>query len=198
MKRTGSVLTMGFLTALFGCGRDPERSVTLPEITSEAVEGFVDLVFAITNSQVNPDGSASFHAQGVHKGETVGLRVLLQPPWKEGALGEDIVTFQGRVIYESTGMESDRLVQIMGELYRSSVRVRSMRKGPIPFTGITLEGQPRGLASAPVKIKLFVESDDEDGYGELYTNIDVPGRRLEIREKDPDYRDPVMRALGSE
>ncbi len=64
------------------------------------------------------------------------------------------------------------------------------------FTGITLAGDPRELSSVPVKIKLFVESEDEDRYTELYTNIDVQGRRLEIKEKDPDYRDPVMRAIG--
>ena len=126
------------------------------------------------------------------------MRVLLRPPWKEGTLGDDITTFQGRVYYESTGDESDRLVQILGELYQSTVRPRSMRKDEMLFTGITLAGDPRSLATNPVKIKLFVESEDENRYTELYTNIDVQGRRLEIREKDPEYRDPVMRAIGIE
>ena len=82
---------MGFFAALFGCGKKPEQPPpALPEITSETEEGFVDLVFAVTDSQINPDGSASLHAQGLHKGETVGLKVLLRPPWKERALGENI------------------------------------------------------------------------------------------------------------
>jgi hypothetical protein len=198
MQRIALMILMGFIATFSGCSRKPEPASALPEITSETEEGFVDLVFAITQSEVNSDGTASFLAQGLHRGETVGLKVLLRPPWKEGALGEGITTFQGRVNYESTGEESDRLVQILGELYQSPVRPRSMRKDVILFTGITLEGDPRALTSRPVKIKLFVESEDENRYMELYTNIDVQGRRLEIREKDPDYRDAVMLTVGLE
>jgi hypothetical protein len=46
-----------------------------------------------------------------------------------------------------------------------------------------------------VKIKLFFESDDEDRYGELFTNVELAARRLEVREKDEGYRLPVVRAL---
>ena len=196
MKRIALVIILGFFIALSGCGKKPERDPALSEITSEMDEGFVDLVFTITESEINADGSASFHAQGLNEGEKVGLRVRLLPSWKDGTLGDDFTTFQGPVYFESTGEESDRLVQILGGLYQSSVRPQSMRKNEILFTGITLEGDPRALSSSPLKIKLFVESEDEEKYAELYTNIDVQGRRLEIGEKDPDYRDPIMRAIG--
>ncbi len=198
MKRIALVTVIGFLLVLFGCGKKPPASIVLPEITSETEEGFVDLVFAITESEFNTDGNASFHAQGLHQGKKVGLKVLLCSPWKQGTLGKDITTFQGRVFYESTGEESDRFVQVLGELYQSSVRPKSMRKDQLQFTGITLAGDPNSLSADPVKIKLFVESEDEDTYTELYTNIDVQRKRLEIREKDIAYRDPVMRAIGTE
>lgn len=198
MKRVSEVIIMGFFAALFGCGKKSEQPPALPEITSEAEEGFVDLVFEITDSQIKPDGSASFHAQGLHEGETVGLKVLLRPPWKEGTLGDNITTFQGIVLYQSTGPESDRLVRILDQLYQSSLAPKAMASDPIQFTGITLAGDPRVIQSGPVKIKLFVESEDEKKYAELYTNIDVQNARLEIREKDPEYRGLVIRALTSQ
>jgi len=63
------------------------------------------------------------------------------------------------------------------------------------FTGISLEGDPRDLAKGPVKIKLFFESGGQDDYAELFTNIELAARRLEVREKDEEYRKPVVRAL---
>lgn len=44
-----------------------------------------------------------------------------------------------------------------------------------------------------MKIKLFFESDDESRYAELYLNIDLPATRLELAERDPDYRGPIVR-----
>src|SRR6266511_2895263 len=62
------------------------------------------------------------------------------------------------------------------------------------FTGISLEGDPRDLAKGPVKIKRFFESDNQDDYAELFTNIELAAHRLEVHEKDEEYRSPVIRA----
>jgi hypothetical protein len=45
-------------------------------------------------------------------------------------------------------------------------------------------------------MKLFRESEAEDEYAEVYTNIDVYGERAAIREKDPDYRQPLLAAIA--
>jgi hypothetical protein len=63
------------------------------------------------------------------------------------------------------------------------------------FTGISLEGDPRDLTKGMVKIKLFFESEKQDEYAELFTNIDLRANRLEIREKDEEYRLPIIKAL---
>jgi len=49
-----------------------------------------------------------------------------------------------------------------------------------------------------VKIKVFYESDDMERYAELFTNIDLRHRVLQINEKDEEYRKPVVRALSAE
>ncbi len=43
------------------------------------------------------------------------------------------------------------------------------------FAGLSLEGDPNDLAKGAVKIKLFYESDKEDEYAELFTNIELAG-----------------------
>ncbi len=108
-----------------------------------------------------------------------------------------MIIFRGQVDFESTGSDSDRLVQVMDQLYEISLNPEGMAAGPIQFTAISLQGDPRDLWAGPVKIKLFIESEDEERYGELYTNIDMQDGTLEVREKDVSYRKSVIRALSS-
>jgi hypothetical protein len=123
------------------------------------------------------------------------LEVVLGPNWQAGSLDQKLplVTYRGLVTYRSTGPDSDAFVQALDELYESKVGAQAMAS-ETRFTAISLEGDPRDLAKGPVKIKMFFESNDEDRYGELFTNIELAARRLEVREKDEGYRLPVVRA----
>lgn len=175
----------------------PSKPLTAPpEVTSEEEEGFHDLVFFIQEHKRLPDGSQSIRGSGTHKGRPVGFEVVLGPSWKTGSLGKDIPleTFRGIVSYRSTGADSDAFVQVLDELYGAKVSPRAMGR-EIQFTGISLQGDPRDLNKGLVKIKLFFESDKQDDYAELFTNIELGTRRLEVHEKDVEYRSPVIRAL---
>jgi hypothetical protein len=167
-----------------------------PEVTSEAEEGFHDLVFYIHGHRRLPDGSQSLLGSGVHKGRAVGLEVILGAAWRGASLdpGIPVVAYQGDVTYRSTGADSDAFVQVLDELYGSKVGPKAMAR-EVRFSAISLEGDPRDLAKGPVKIKLFFESDKEDDYAELFTNVELGARRLEVREKDQEYRRPLVRAL---
>jgi hypothetical protein len=104
------------------------------------------------------------------------------------------VTYQGVITYRSIGADSDTFVQVLDELYGTKLSPKVMI-GEVRFTGISLGGDPRDLQSGPVKIKLFFESDKQDEYAELFTNIQLADHRLEFHEKDPDYRLAVIKAL---
>ncbi|MBN2711162.1 MAG: hypothetical protein JXR97_01815 [Planctomycetes bacterium] len=192
----GVIALMGIFAFIFGRGAPLSDQPELPEITSESEDGFVDLVFKVVDSNIQNDGNGWVEAYGVNEGRRVGLRVELIGPWKEGIIGADIQTFQGQIRYISVGEATDLLVQDMQKLYGSTIQADKMKSDGVLFTGITLGGNPAHTEIGSLKIKLFVESEDEDRYAELYTNIDITGKRLEIREKDPDYRDPVIRALA--
>lgn len=201
---------MGIFSFLFGgCGKQApapqgvaaEAAPSMPlsgpvEVTSQEEEGFHDLVFYIEELKRLPDGSQSIRCSGTHKGRRLGFDVVLADEWQTSAPGKDIpiVTHRGSVAYRSTGADSDAFVQAMDEIYGTKTGSKAMGS-EIGFAAVSLEGDPRDLGKGPVKIKLFFLPDNEDGYAELFTNIDLPARRLDVREKDPEYRLPVVRAL---
>ena len=63
------------------------------------------------------------------------------------------------------------------------------------FTGVSISGDARDLVSGPVAMKLFLEPSGDNDYAELYTNVALAARRLEVHEKDAGYRMPIVRAL---
>ena len=204
------LVTLGLVSFLLGgCGKQPasppptsgqsqlSKPLTAPpEVTLESEEGFNDLLFYVEEHKRLPDGSQSIRGSGTHKGRALGLEVILGPTWEAGSLGKDVplVTYRGIVTYRSTGPGSDAFVQVLDELYGTKLTPRAMAT-EARFTGISLAGDPRDLTKGPVKIKLFFESGGQDDYAELYTNIELAARRLEVHEKDEGYRLPVIKAL---
>ncbi len=164
-----------------------------PEVTSETDEGFQDLVFWLEEHEKERDGSHRIRASGTHKGKKVGFEILLAPKWSEG-MNTPITSRVGTVKYRAIGSDSDALVGVLDELYETKLSPKNMAK-EIEFNAVTLEGHPRELANGPVKIKLFFEPESPDDYVELFTNIDLPARRVEVREKDMEYRPAVIKAL---
>ena len=204
------IAIMGIFSFLFGgCSKQPASSpqdtaqvqqakplAAPPEVTSESEEGFHDLLFYIQDFKRLPDGSQSIRGSGTYKGRQLGFEIVLGPAWKAGSLGKDVplMTYQGVITYRSIGADSDTFVQVLDELYGTKLSPKAM-SGEVRFTGISLGGDPRDLQSGPVKIKLFFESDKQDEYAELFTNIQLADHRLEVHEKDPDYRLAVVKAL---
>ncbi len=165
-----------------------------PEVTSESEEGgFHDLILFIEEHARLDEGEHSLRAAGVHGRERLGIEVVLGNAWRQVSFGGGITGWQGKVTYRSIGRESDALLRVLDELYGTKLKPRAMAK-TIIFSGISLEGDPRDLAKGPLHMKLFYEAAGDD-YAELFTNIDIASRRLEIHEKDEAYRSAVVRAL---
>jgi hypothetical protein len=150
-----------------------------------AEEGFHDLVFAIQKNDHLLDGSRQLTAAGIAKGQPVEFAVQLPVGGRKD-----------RVLLRSLGAGSDRLIRELDGLYKTKLAPKQMAAAT-EFAAIPLEGNPSMLDGGPVKIKLFFESEDEARYAELYLNIDLGSGRLYLREKDPDYRAAVVRALSA-
>jgi len=164
-----------------------------PEIQAESESDIYDLVFFIRAHKIMPDGSQTFLASGVNQGTDVGFELLLGPQWKEGSISPGIPTYTGFASYHSAGADSDSLMNVLDELYKTKQHPKGM-KSETKFSAISLDGDPRDLEKGPVELKLFFEASGRD-YAELFTNIDLKSHKLYLGEKDPEYRGAIIRAL---
>jgi hypothetical protein len=71
-------------------------------------------------------------------------------------------------------------------------------RGEVALTALSLVGNPGNLDAGPANIKLFHESEKDHEYAELLLNIDARARRVELREKDAEYRKAIVKLLNEQ
>jgi len=147
----------------------------------ESVEaGFVDVDLHIDSMDCETWNACAVSASGTFQGRPVAIDAIIQA--KDG---------RGRITYRSVGPGSDSLLQALATLYklpRNSALFARAATADIVF----LDANEREMAG---KV-FFAANGPESEYAELYTNIDKKRRVLEIHEKDPEYRQNVLKALS--
>lgn len=199
---------IGLLIFCAGCGpkKPPPMVVaappgtkplsTPPEITSETEEGFADLVFLLEERKDLENGQQLITATGFHERQGLAFEIVLGKSWSGSGGDSSAPPMRVGIVSIRRHRElSDLLLQVMSQLYATKAKPTRMRD-EVRFSGISLLGDPAHLEQGPANIKLFHESDKEDEYVEFFLNIDTKARRVEIREKDPEYREAVVRALS--
>lgn len=183
--KTWRLFIMGFFASLFGCS-GPKPPV-LPDILSEAEDGFMDMVFAVTKHDKTPSGEVVIEmASNTDSGE-VALRMILGADWAEGTVGGEMTTYQGTVTACRIDGRSDLFVQFVDKAYGTGLKPSGMTDA-VEFTGISLEGNPNAPSKGLIKIKLFFESEEEKEYAEAYLNLDLAHQKAWFKEKDPEFR----------
>jgi hypothetical protein len=174
-----------------------------PVIDQLSEEGFVDLTLRIHD--LADDGAHyRFHLAAAHDDSTLGVDVILVKGIQGGFdanmdLVEDHVYRQG-VRFIRSGSESDRLVSAIGNFYGAEPVPRKM-VAEESFTAIALHQGDLDFENECVKLKLFGkdgEPFEEDAYYESFFNVDLANRLVYWNEKDPEYRQPLLRALAAE
>jgi hypothetical protein len=172
----------------------------LPEslVQDDEEGGFVDLDLRLIRLDLRPDGTFLAEGRGRHGRRTLGFALALDTEWKAMPIGDsDSFFYWGSGAVRSIGLESDALLATLAELYGLSVPSRPMRlETRVAVVG--LADDPRLLPNRPTRMKLFFESEEPDSYAEVYVNVIAPERRIELHEKDPEYRKPLLRALAEE
>lgn len=174
----------------------------LPILDQFSEEGFVDCIFKIGNLKKDHD-FYYFDIFASHNARKVGFSVKLANNVGPGFdadmnLIKNHVYHQG-VSFRSLGQASDDLITALAELYGQDSG--TLRMAPEEtFTTITLQQQDTDLESDAIKMKLFGRDSDpfvEDDYYESFFNVDLPNGFVSWNEKDPDYRDALIRALSA-
>ena len=178
---------MSIFSRLFG---DAEPREPTLELSDGSEEGWADCAFeARWHGQV-------IRARSKHAGVIVGFDVDWPLRWDEVDFGPDvpITGFRATLTFRSCGSASDRFVEALAECYEMTELAAPMMPS-VSCTGISLDGDPRLAREQDVRVKLFFFEDDEERYAEAYLNVVDSGRRLQLNEKDEEYRRTLLAAL---
>lgn len=174
----------------------------LPMLAQFSEEDFVDCVFKIHDLK-SRDDVYTFTLFASHEGKTVGFAVTLLKDIGPGFDG-DMNLISEHVCrpglrFESIGEPSDNLITVLADLY--GLGKGALRMIPEEsFTAIALHQEDISLETDEVKIKIFGRDGEpfvEEDYFESFFNVDLSGGFVFWNEKDPDYRAPLVRALGA-
>lgn len=178
---------MSILSRLFGYTTPQEPTL---DLTDGSEEGFVDCAF-----EAHWRGQA-IRVRAKYHGAVVGFDVDWPRKWEEVSFGPDVpfTGFRTTLTIRSCGSASDRFVEALAGRYELTDGISPMLPA-VSCTGITLDGDPRLATKEDVRVKLFFFEDDEERYAECYLNIVDSGRRVELNEKDEEYRGNVVAAL---
>ncbi|WP_165250867.1 hypothetical protein [Paludisphaera soli] len=187
---------MGILARLFErlskSGRDPVRGEG--RITSD--HGFVDVDLPI--AEVTDDGSGVVRvvARGRLDGRVVGLALDLDPSWEPRILVEESPPFhQGGGVLRRTGPESDAFLGVLARAYDRPPPRGMVDRIAVGLIG--LQGDPREVLRAPIRMKAFLHPDGpEELYAEVYLNVDVAAGVFQFHDKDPEYHGALLASLA--
>lgn len=163
------------------------------QVARKAQPGFVDLELPMTEFAQVTDGEHQLTAMVSVGGRLAGFSVRVGAKWHAQPSG-GYTLYSGTVALKAIGDASNAFVKFLAECYR-------MESAPPPMLpeivvdAVGLDSDPRAIADRPVKMKLFFHPEVEDRYAEVFLNVDLAKRVVQVHEKDIGYRVNVLRAL---
>lgn len=172
---------------------EPER---VPETAAATDDEPRDLTFRVDGLARLPSGEQRVRARGAIHDVDVELEIALAPRWRDVPVtGTDLHLAWGIIAFRRSGRLGDRFVRALDAVYETDLSAAAMRHRT-PFTAVCMQGDPASLDAAPAEFKLLYDGGSARDYAELRLDIDVPHRRVELRETDPAYRAAIVRALA--
>lgn len=167
------------------------------KITNDQDEGFVDFSFDIVNIKKKLTGGIILECAACDEGENVGFCLEIKNNMR-GIINNDFETFRtypkGMKLTYQNGLSND-FISSVSRLYGFETANLKLKESVFIECG-ALSGNPVNLQREEVQFKCFLEANDESRYAEFYINIDLPNKKLYLKEKDPDYRENIIRYLS--
>ena len=170
----------------------------LKQIDVSEEPDFVDLQLTISKYWQDEYKNHICLVKGLWHKDTVGFEIAFRPDLKLGIIDDkvDNTRFyrEGFNIY-SIGKISDNFIKALIGLYKIDTKPLKM-VDKIKSTVFVLAGQPKNFKDDFVKTKIFFDDTNEKGfYSEWFINIDLKNKILEIKEKDSEYRENIIKIL---
>ena len=171
----------------------------LKEINVSEESDFVDLQFSITKYSQDEFKNHILEIKGLFKKNIVGLEIALRPDLELGIVNDEIDSskfYKEGINFYSIGEISDNFIFAITDLYGFE-NANAKMNDRIESTTFVLSGNPLNIKTDFIKTKIFLDDDDENGlYSELYVNINLKDKILELREKDSEYRENIIKELS--
>ena len=172
-----------------------------PVFDQYSEEGFIDCVLRIAE-QTETSDHYRITLRASYGGEKVGMDVMVVKNIQGGFDSEmNLVkanVYRRGIVFYSRGAESDALLSALSALYgRDDINLKMIEKET--FTAIALHQGSLDMENEQLKIKIFGRDEepfDEEMYNESFFNLDLTNGFVYWNEKDPDYREPLIRALS--
>jgi hypothetical protein len=180
---------LAVVLSLFSCTHD------IPKAQIADDDYFCDIDFVITDITTINSGCLRFTVDNILEGKRVLFSLIINANEnKKSAENPNIQFISGKI--ETAGDGFDAFVNTLAALY-SIEQPTTIKKDDIELVLAVLETNANGTK---FRTKAFVNSDtdNESMYAEFYINIDIEKKLLQIREKDPGYRSPLIKALSGE
>lgn len=204
-QKITAIIFIEFFSLLFGCNSSETNVQTnnsdntkLEEITSRSNpdEGWNDIFLKITED-TKTDTSHIYIAKGLFKNKTIGLQIEVSSKIGAGIVnGQHDVSagfVKNAVKFKSIGQESDEFIKALAELYKQTTN-NGFTKQPVSAMVFSQNEKVVNLDKADYyALKLFFAESDENLYSEVFLNINTDKHEIEIKEKDEEYREPLIK-----
>ena len=193
------ILIMGIFNSLFGSKANGQTN-ELIELTSnqDEEEGWQDLIFTVTHKELQNDGYWNITCKATYKRSVVGFRIFILEGIEAGIVNDDLDNtkfIRDAIRIEGIGEESDRLVNIMSQLYGQET-VTKFTDEQLTYVAFPLNRDKANLQDGVFKFKLFFDDNNErELYSEFYLNPNFPNGTIELNEKDEEYRTNIIKHL---
>ncbi|KQP13795.1 hypothetical protein ASF43_18085 [Pseudorhodoferax sp. Leaf267] len=169
-------------------------------MVSEA-EGWFDVIFPILATAPFEDGGRRLgtllRIGGDWSGTPVEWGVLIPDEWEEAKMTPPppMKSWATSILLGRTGEKSDALVRCLSETYQmpdATLRARD----EVELDVVSIFADPRPVGSKPIYLKVFLHGGAGQEYGEFYITVDLAAGKIQLKEKDPEYRSAVLSALS--
>jgi hypothetical protein len=178
----------------------PVNPLKFEEVIIDQEEGFFDIDFYIASCDLNNDGTISVSVRNEMKGKPVEFTLCFENKWNKKEIeNSDNFFYWGKGKFINTGEYTDNFLKTLASCYCVPVKTPDNNKA-IEAVIVGLANDPASMTSQAVDMKFFFNSDSEkqELYSEVYINVNIPERILQFHEKDPEYREPLIRSLCGE
>jgi hypothetical protein len=177
------------------------RREWLKPVTVERGDTLVDITLPIISRSCDNYGGCVVETDGLYRGQPTGLTVIFAPGMRQSTFTDRVETTQvfpknAGITLVVEGPRGTSLVHLLAASYGVTTHHVSLPV-TIPMTAIAFEGNPADIQTQPLKFKVVHPSAKESPeYFELFIDTDLANNKVQLSEKETDYRPAILKAFG--